>query len=128
MRIRAIALGIVLGLFIGGGANANPTNPQVVHGQVGFANPVANTLEITNSPGAIVNWGSFGKNANEITRFIQQGPNSAILNRVIGQNPSNLLGQLPSNGRVYLINPNWHRSGVSTQWSTRPVFLPRLWI
>ena len=31
---------------------------------------------------------------------------SAVLNRVVGLDPSSLLGQLQSNGRVYLINPN----------------------
>jgi filamentous hemagglutinin family protein len=29
-----------------------------------------------------------------------------VLNRVIGQDPSSLLGRLQSNGRVFLINPN----------------------
>jgi filamentous hemagglutinin family protein len=29
-----------------------------------------------------------------------------VLNRVIGQDPSSLLGRLQSNGRVCLINPN----------------------
>src|SRR5262249_47485577 len=29
-----------------------------------------------------------------------------VLNRVIGQNPSLILGQLSSNGRVFLINPS----------------------
>lgn len=85
---------------------ANPLGPQVVHGQVSFEHPDANTLSITNTPGAIVNWQSFGINAGEITQFIQQGPNSAILNRVVGQDPSALLGELRSNGQVYLVNPN----------------------
>src|SRR6185369_1444956 len=31
---------------------------------------------------------------------------SAILNRVIGANPSDILGRLESNGRVFLVNPN----------------------
>ena len=42
----------------------------------------------------------------EITRFIQQGAGSSVLNRVIGSNPSEILGQLLSNGQVWLINPN----------------------
>ena len=85
---------------------ANPSGPQVVHGQVSFTHPDANTLSIINSPGAIINWQSFGINPGEITQFIQQSANSAVLNRVIGQDPSALLGELQSNGQVYLVNPN----------------------
>jgi len=78
----------------------------VVHGQVNFAQPDPHTLNITNSQNAIINWQQFSINQNEVTRFIQQSSASAVLNRVVGQDPSGLLGQLLSNGRVYLINPN----------------------
>ena len=40
------------------------------------------------------------------SRFIQQSQASAVLNRVVGQDPSSILGALQSNGRVFLINPN----------------------
>ncbi|MEI7637587.1 MAG: filamentous hemagglutinin N-terminal domain-containing protein, partial [Syntrophus sp. (in: bacteria)] len=60
----------------------------------------------TNSPNSIINWQGFSIGINELTRFIQQSGNSAILNRVIGQDPSAILGALQSNGRVFLINPN----------------------
>src|SRR6185295_3353027 len=43
---------------------------------------------------------------NEVTRFVQQSQASAVLNRVVGANPSAILGSLQSNGRVFLINPN----------------------
>ena len=84
---------------------ANPLGPQVVNGQASFAQQ-GNTLAITNSPNAIINWQSFSINAGEITRFIQQNPNSSVLNRIVGQDPSQILGALQSNGRVFLINPN----------------------
>lgn len=84
---------------------ANPTGPQVVNGQVGFARPNASTLNVTNSPGAIVNWQAFSIGASELTRFIQQSSSSAVLNRVIGADISQIQGQLLSNGRVFLINP-----------------------
>ena len=44
--------------------------------------------------------------AGEITRFLQQSASSAVLNRVVGAMPSSIMGQLLSNGRVYLINPH----------------------
>src|SRR5277367_1527222 len=86
-------------------AYANPIGPTVVNGQVSFGGG-ANQLLITNSPGSIINWLSFSISANEITRFIQQSASSIVLNRVTGIDPSLILGELQSNGRVVLINPN----------------------
>lgn len=86
-------------------ALAAPTAPQVVAGQATFSQQ-GNVFSITNTPGAIINWQSFNIGAGEITRFIQQGSDSAVLNRVLGQDPSKILGALQSNGKVFLINPN----------------------
>lgn len=88
-----------------GSAYPNPTGPAVVSGSATIQSQ-GNVLSITNSPNAIINWQSFSIGANEITRFIQQNASSAVLNRVIGQDPSAILGALQSNGRVFLINPN----------------------
>ncbi len=93
-------------LAFGCTAQANPSGATVANGTVSFSQPNASTLNITNTPGAIVNWQQFGIAQGELTRFIQQSASSAILNRVTGQNPSQILGQLQSNGRVFLINPN----------------------
>ena len=87
-------------------AYANPTGATVINGQVSFSQVNAATLQITNSAGAIVNWQDFNISAQEITRFVQGNANSAILNRVVGGNVSEILGQLRSNGKVFLINPN----------------------
>ena len=86
-------------------AAANPMGPQVISGQVAFLNN-GNALTITNTPGTIINWNGFSINAGELTRFIQQSAASAVLNRVTGPDPSQILGTLLSNGRVFLINPN----------------------
>lgn len=84
---------------------AAPTLPKVVAGQASFSQD-GNVFSITNTPGTIINWQSFSVNAGEITRFIQQGSDSAVLNRIVGQDPSRILGALQSNGKVFLINPN----------------------
>jgi filamentous hemagglutinin family protein len=97
-----------------GTAQANPTAPTVVHGAATFQQ-AGNLLSITNSPGTIINWGSFSIAANEVTRFIQQSQASTVLNRVIGQDPSSILGALQSNGRVFLINPNGILFGAGAQ-------------
>src|SRR5690242_6870429 len=86
-------------------ALANPTGAQVVNGQVSMIQN-GNVLQITNSPNSIINWQTFSIGANEITRFLQQSQASAVLNRVAAGNPSQILGTLQSNGRVFLVNPS----------------------
>ncbi|MGB3695630.1 MAG: filamentous hemagglutinin N-terminal domain-containing protein [Spirulinaceae cyanobacterium] len=88
------------------GAIANPLNPTVVNGRVEFQGLGTENLQITNSPGAIINWQDFSINNGEITRFLQENSQSAILNRVTGINPSQIFGTLQSNGAVFLINGN----------------------
>src|SRR3984957_14037245 len=90
---------------LAGEAAANPTGMQVVAGQVSTVTS-GNQLLITNSPGTILNWQSFSIMPGELTRFIQQSATSSVLNRITGQNPSQILGALQSNGKVFLINPN----------------------
>ncbi|HEX8404076.1 MAG TPA: filamentous hemagglutinin N-terminal domain-containing protein, partial [Duganella sp.] len=88
-----------------GTAQAGPVAPTVVHGAATF-NQQGNLYSITNTPNTIIDWRSFSVNAGEITRFIQQGADSKVLNRITGQDPSMILGALQSNGKVFLINPN----------------------
>ncbi len=98
-------------------ALANPTAPTVVSGTASF-NQIGNALTVTNSPNAIINWGSFSIGRSELTQFVQQNSASAVLNRVTGQDPSQILGQLQSNGRVFLINPNGVVFGAESRVDT----------
>lgn len=93
---------------------ANPVAPTVVTGQATFATS-GKILSVTNTPGTIINWQSFSIGQGETTRFLQQSAASAVLNRVIGGNPSSILGALQSNGRVYLINPSGIVFGASAR-------------
>ena len=86
-------------------ASANPTGPQIIAGQVSITG-TGTQLTVTNSPGSIINWTSFSIAPGELTRFVQQNASSSVLNRITGQNPSQILGALQSNGKVFLINPN----------------------
>ena len=85
---------------------ANPTGPEVVHGQAHFSRPDPAALHITSTPSAIINWKGFSIGSKELTRFIQQSRDSAVLNRVVGADPSQILGRLISNGKVFLVNPH----------------------
>ena len=103
-RLR-IAAAAAVACFLAGNAAANPTGMQVVAGQVSTVTS-GNQLLITNSPGTILNWQSFSIMPGELTKFLQQSSSSSVLNRITGQNPSQILGALQSNGKVFLINPN----------------------
>ncbi|MDB6087941.1 MAG: filamentous hemagglutinin family outer membrane protein [Gammaproteobacteria bacterium] len=107
-------LATVLACALAANAVANPTGAQTVAGQVSAVSS-GNQLLITNSPGAIINWQSFSIMPGELTRFIQQTAASSVLNRITGQNPSQILGALQSNGKVFLINPNGILFGAGAQ-------------
>jgi len=115
--LRRKALAVALVSCVAGYAQANPTNPTVISGAATFAASGKN-LNVTNTPGAIINWQGFSVKADELTRFIQQNAQSAVLNRVTGQEQSAILGQLLSNGRVYLINPNGITIGAGARVDT----------
>jgi filamentous hemagglutinin family protein len=98
---------LLAALLAGATAWALPENGQVVQGQIQMNQPNANVLQILQaSPTGIINWGSFSIGPQQLVQFLQSGSGSATLNRVIGQEPSQILGQLQANGRILLINPN----------------------
>lgn len=105
-RLTVIAASIQLVFADAPSVFANPTGPQVVNGTAAFQRPDNRTLSITNTPGTIINWQGFSIGTGELTRFIQQSSSSAVLNRVVGADISQIHGQLLSNGRVFLINPS----------------------
>ena len=76
----------------------------MVNGSASF-NQAGNLLTVTNTNGTIINWNSFSIGANETTRFNQASASSSVLNRVLANDPSVLLGTLSSNGNVWLVNP-----------------------
>jgi filamentous hemagglutinin family protein len=96
------AIGVLLGVS---SAFGNPTDPTVVAGSASFET-AGSQLNVSNTPGAIIDWAEFSIGQGEVTNFIQQSASSAVLNRVTGGNISEILGGLQSNGQVFLINPN----------------------
>jgi filamentous hemagglutinin family protein len=111
LRIKLLALLVAASV---GTAPAAPTLPQVVAGQATFGQQ-GNVYSITNTPNTIINWQSFSVGAGEVTRFIQQNSSSAVLNRILGQDPSQIFGALQSNGKVFLINPNGVMFGAGSR-------------
>ncbi|HEY0846901.1 MAG TPA: filamentous hemagglutinin N-terminal domain-containing protein [Noviherbaspirillum sp.] len=113
-EFRRRVLPVLVAACFSGNAVANPFGAQVVNGQANIS-AQGNVLSVTNTPGTIINWQGFSINPGETTRFIQQNANSAVLNRITGQDPSQILGALQSNGRVFLINPNGILFGQGAQ-------------
>lgn len=95
-------------------AQTNPGGATVVRGSATFST-TGNTLTVTNTPNTLINWQSFSIPAGQRTHFEQQGATSTVLNRVTGSSPSEILGQMTSNGRVVLINPNGVVFGAGSQ-------------
>ena len=88
-------------------ALAAPTGGDVVAGSASISNPSSNTTQIDQSTNrAIINFQTFSVGADEFVRFNQPGTNAVTLNRVIGGDPSSILGNISANGQIFLINPH----------------------
>ena len=97
-------------------AAALPTDGHVVAGQATIHQVSPTSLSVTQTTDkAILNWNSFSIGANEGVRFLQPSMHSIALNRVIGVDPSVILGHLQANGRIFLINPNGILFGAGAQ-------------
>src|SRR5207237_2081424 len=101
-------------------AAAGPEGGTVVGGAAtiqGQGGPAVVVNQSSNS--AIINWHTFNIGARESVRFTQPGSSSLVLNRVTGGlGPSEILGTLTANGRVFLINRDGILSGPSAVVNT----------
>ncbi len=96
-------------------AYALPAGGTVSAGGATFAS-APGTLTINQSTQNVaINWQSFSVGAHEAVSFVQPNSGSVALNRVIGADPSAILGSLSSNGKVFLINPNGILFGQGAQ-------------
>src|SRR6476619_4325720 len=96
LGVAPVAAGPEGGTVVGGAAT--------IQGQGG-----ASVIINQSSRSAIINWNTFNIRANESVRFNQPSSSSIALNRVTGGlGPSEILGTLTANGRVFIIN----RDGV----------------
>lgn len=94
-----LALSLPLGLL------ANPSGHDVRAGTAEIVHQ-GNLCQIKAGDRAIVHWEDFSNRPGELIHFIQPSKTSAVLNRVVGSNLSQILGDLKANGQIFLINPN----------------------
>lgn len=86
---------------------ATPEGFELISGQA--SPPQINNqgqIQIQSTQDSVVHWNSFSLNPQEVLIFNQAQETSSILNRVVGSDPSEILGKIQSNGMVYLINQN----------------------
>ncbi|MBH9554067.1 YDG domain-containing protein [Inhella gelatinilytica] len=86
-------------------AQTLPSGLKVVQGSA-VVSQQGSSMTVTNTPNAILNWDRFSISAGAKVHFQQQSASSKVLNRVVGRDPSYILGDLTSNGQVWLQNPS----------------------
>ena len=106
-RLRNLLLTTAALLALGAApAAGGPAGGTVVGGTAtiqGQGGPAVIVNQSSNS--AIINWNTFNIGVNESVRFNQPSTSSVVLNRVTGGlGPSEILGTLTANGRVFVIN------------------------
>lgn len=94
---------------------ALPTGGQVVAGQASLQQG-ANQLTVNQaSDKAILNWQSFNIGSAASVQFNQPNANSVALNRVLGNDASQIHGKLSANGQVFISNSNGVLFGAGSQ-------------
>jgi len=84
---------------------AAPTGGQVVAGTATVSTQGARTDIVQSSERTVIDWRSFGIARGEAVYF-HQSPSMIALNRVTGDQASQLHGTLAASGQVILLNPN----------------------
>ncbi len=84
---------------------ALPHGPHVAQGPADILRLGEGEMEIRAGKQALIEWDGFSIGTGERVAFLQPDAQSLVLNRVLGSNPSELLGSLAANGQVWLINP-----------------------
>ncbi len=90
----------------GPAANTLPTGAQVTTGNVAISTNGATMNILQSTDKASVNWNSFSIGSGAAVNVHQNSASSVLLNRVVGNDPSQIFGKLTANGQVILINPN----------------------
>lgn len=100
------SLAVLVMLAFSANVLALPAGGVVATGSASIQTGGNATTITQSSQNAVLNWQSFNIAPSETVRFIQPSSTSVVLNRVLGADPSSILGNLSANGKVFLVNPN----------------------
>jgi len=103
---RKLCLAIAAQMMLSAGVKAAPIGGTIVGGDGSIDHAGLNTTIIQNSDRLAVDWESFNIAAEERVQFIQPDSSSVALNRILGNDASQIFGRLDANGHVILMNPN----------------------
>jgi len=87
-------------------AYASPEGGQVVGGSGSINQSGTNTTINQATQNMAIDWQSYNVQQNERVQYIQPNASSISLNRIIGNNASQINGKIDANGHVILVNPN----------------------
>ena len=85
---------------------ADPSGGQVTSGTGSISHNANSTVINQQTQNLAINWNSFSIAADESVQFNQPNSTAIVLNRVLGQSASEILGNISANGQVYILNPN----------------------
>jgi len=114
-RVAILGVAGFLSLGIGSAAYALPMGGTVSAGAAGISSTNTSLTVNQSSQNAVINWQSFGIAQGESVTFQQPDSSSVALNRVLGADPSAILGSLSANGKIFLVNPNGVLFGKGAQ-------------
>ncbi len=99
---------LTMSLLMAFGANlyALPVDGVVTAGSATIASGPNSMTINQSSQNVALNWQSFSIGQGQTVNFIQPNSSAVALNRVLGTDPSSILGSLNANGKVFLVNPN----------------------
>ena len=107
LRRLSVALAVALSAPAGWAQDAIvlPRGGQVAAGQARIVTGGSTLTVNQDSERAIINWNSFDISSGAAVTFKQPSASSVALNRVGGEQASQIFGTLQANGQVYLVNP-----------------------
>ena len=107
-RLSRLIAGLLVGLWAvtPGWVNALPTGGDIVSGTGSIEQSAQDMVIQQDTQRLITNWQGFSIGSAESVTFEQPNSSAIALNRVIGVDPSIILGKLSANGQVFLTNPS----------------------
>ena len=96
-RSAVSALSIAMMLAFGADAWAMPTGGAVAAGSATIVGTPGKTTINQSTQNVAINWQSFNIGQTEAVQFVQPTSSSVALNRVLGADPSTILGSLSAN-------------------------------
>src|SRR5688572_19533453 len=106
MRMRTLLLTTTALMLVFSPAMAGPEGGTVAGGAATISGQGSSHVTVNqSSQNAIVNWNTFNVGTGERVQFQQPNSSAATLNRVTGGlGPSQILGSIDANGKVFIVN------------------------